>query len=346
MFTKEESLKLTNMCTHCGFCLETCPTYTVLRNEVHSPRGRIEAIRAGIDSPAFDTCMYCRLCETACPAGVRYGEIIIPYRKPNVKESIVNKVLENPKSLTSFLRIAKNLNIEEGKRFKEFTEGLEISEPLENDEKEYDIILFPGCMESVLARKTVEKAYRFLSKFFKVRIVNGCCGFSRFSTGDVEGARKLALNLKDKVGDKPVITLQSNCAPFMKDYQSYFGINIEAYDFAEFVIKKDLPLPKVEGVATLHYPCHAFKKGLVEPIKEMMNRMGLKLIEMEDPQFECGAAGDYWIKYPKISDMVMNVKKEKVSKANVKDVVATNTPCYLAIRKMGYNVHHIADYLP
>lgn len=76
---------LLNACVHCGFCLPTCPSYVVLGKETDSPRGRIYAMRAGLDARIdltptvvshFDTCLGCMACETACPSGVKYGPLI------------------------------------------------------------------------------------------------------------------------------------------------------------------------------------------------------------------------------------------------------------------------------
>lgn len=72
-------------CVHCGFCLDTCPTYVLWGAEADSPRGRIVLIAEGLNEQStmsdemvthFDRCLGCMACVTACPSGVRYDRLI------------------------------------------------------------------------------------------------------------------------------------------------------------------------------------------------------------------------------------------------------------------------------
>lgn len=71
-------------CMRCGFCLPACPTYREMGQEASSPRGRIALMKAAADGllqnpqvleDQLNQCLGCRACETACPAGVHYGEL-------------------------------------------------------------------------------------------------------------------------------------------------------------------------------------------------------------------------------------------------------------------------------
>jgi glycolate oxidase iron-sulfur subunit len=76
---------LVDECVHCGFCLPTCPTYALWREEMDSPRGRIYLMKLALDGQAelsdafvghFDACLGCMACVSACPSGVRYDQLI------------------------------------------------------------------------------------------------------------------------------------------------------------------------------------------------------------------------------------------------------------------------------
>jgi glycolate oxidase iron-sulfur subunit len=88
-------------CVHCGFCLATCPTYTLLGDELDSPRGRIYLMKQMLEGAPvthrtqlhLDRCLTCRACETTCPSGVEYGKLVDIGR--NVVEQKVHRpVLE------------------------------------------------------------------------------------------------------------------------------------------------------------------------------------------------------------------------------------------------------------
>jgi glycolate oxidase iron-sulfur subunit len=85
-------------CMHCGLCLPTCPTYVLTGMEKSSPRGRIRLMKAVKDGELemtegfrdeIDFCLDCQACETACPAGVKFGSLI-----ESARSEIATKGLE------------------------------------------------------------------------------------------------------------------------------------------------------------------------------------------------------------------------------------------------------------
>ena len=82
--TRDKATQIIESCVHCGFCLATCPTYQLLGDELDSPRGRIYLIKSALEQNQFsikslshmDRCLTCRSCETTCPSGVEYGQLL------------------------------------------------------------------------------------------------------------------------------------------------------------------------------------------------------------------------------------------------------------------------------
>src|ERR1043165_3806796 len=83
-YLKDLDYSVLQQCIHCGLCLPTCPTYDATKIERHGPRGRIALMRDIADGRSQVTracgeelyfCLGCLACESACPAGVRYGEM-------------------------------------------------------------------------------------------------------------------------------------------------------------------------------------------------------------------------------------------------------------------------------
>ncbi len=91
-------------CVHCGLCLDSCPTYRELADEKDSPRGRLYLMRGLWEGELelkpqvidpLNRCIDCRACETACPSGVPFGEllektrgIILENKSQSIKEKI------------------------------------------------------------------------------------------------------------------------------------------------------------------------------------------------------------------------------------------------------------------
>lgn len=117
---------LLRRCVSCGLCLPHCATWAETGNETHSPRGRLLLLDDLLANPtaekkaayaeAFDLCIGCKACETACPGGVPYSlldhgkKLVDSYtEKPGTWSEFLNRRLDSPAFL-SLLRTTGRLS--------------------------------------------------------------------------------------------------------------------------------------------------------------------------------------------------------------------------------------------
>ena len=99
--------KILRKCVHCGFCNAVCPTYQLSGNELEGPRGRIYIIKNALEGKQvsfaslsrLDHCLTCLSCESTCPSGVDYHQLL------NIGREWIEKNNKRPLSQRIFRNI-------------------------------------------------------------------------------------------------------------------------------------------------------------------------------------------------------------------------------------------------
>ena len=245
-------------CVHCGFCLQSCPTYLTLADENDSPRGRIVLMRALVEGTLpvndpdvrthIDRCLGCRACETVCPSGVPYGQMLEATRATVTTEErnapIARAILfafARPFLLSLAMlggRVARALRISAllsrlPGRFGFAMAMLESTRaPLRRsgytprgDGSRGTATLLTGCVMEGLFTETNRATERTLAAndYAMVNTAGqGCCGALHAHAGDLETARRLArrnIAAFEASGAEYVVVNAAGCGAMMKEYE-------------------------------------------------------------------------------------------------------------------------------
>ena len=198
--------ELTSACVHCGFCLATCPTYLESRDERDSPRGRIYLIKQLLESgdastathTHLDRCLTCRSCETTCPSGVQYGQLLDIGRgvmERQVKRSAYQRiqrktlrwVLTRPRLFATLLRLGRLVRpLLPGTIAAKVPPLQAFESPPVTSHLTRTALLLEGCVQQAATPRTNNAARRILAKL-GVNLVSlpqaGCCGAVNYHLG-------------------------------------------------------------------------------------------------------------------------------------------------------------------
>ena len=349
-------------CVHCGFCLPTCPTYSLWHEEMDSPRGRIHLMAGLVDGTIpltgtvvehFDRCLGCMACVTSCPSGVRYDRLIestrlhieqshrrgtvdrllraavfaiFPHRR-RLRAALLLRRLPAPGPLAPLKTLAPP-----------WSSTAWPPERLRNDGP--SVALVAGCVASVLFGDVNAATARVLhAEGYDVHVprAQGCCGALHAHAGRLpEGVARARALERSLAGYDYVVTNAAGCGSHLKDHGEANVVDVSELVTEPRAERHPLPLR-----VAFQDSCHLrHAQGLVDAPRLMLDAIpGLERLEPAEGAICCGSAGIYNVVEPAPAAELGERKASHVL-ATEPDVYASANPGCLvqvtaALRRLG-----------
>ena len=358
-------------CVHCGFCNATCPTYQLLGDELDGPRGRIYLIKDMLETAEvtpvvvqhLDRCLTCRACETTCPSGVAYGELLEigrAYMEPEAERGLVDRwqrrwlkaVVPKPGRFRRWVRLGRLFRWLLPRRLASQVPALGRRSARRSKGRKRlarRVVLLEGCVQRV-STPGVNDALRTLLGRRDVAVVSvaeeACCGSLALHLGDAEAAEATMRRNLDALAPHletagAVISTASGCGVTLKDYGRLLAADPFYAPFARLLSDKLMDVS--EYLATLqpnfkrardvrrvawHAPCtlqHGQKlNGLVE---SLLIGAGYELVPVQDAHLCCGSAGTYSLLQPDLAQELKHNKLAALTGGGPEVIATANVGC-------------------
>ncbi len=374
----EEAEKILRTCVHCGFCNATCPTYQLLGDELDGPRGRIYLIKQVLEgAPAtaktqlhLDRCLSCRNCETTCPSGVDYhnlldiGRAVVDQAVPRpAAQRLLRKGLRalapNPGLFKSLLRIGATFRPLLPRHVEaKLPHDLPASGVRPAPRHARRVLLLEGCVQPVLSPNTNAATARVLDRLGISVIAApeaGCCGALDYHLdAQAKGLDRARHNIDVwwphlENGAEAIVQTASGCGAFIKDYGHLLegdptyaakAARVSALALDLVQVLADEPLERVCAATdqriAFHCPCtlqHALKLG--GAVEAVLTRLGFNLTAVPDSHLCCGSAGTYSLTQPELARQLRDNKLNALESGRPELIVTANIGCQSHLASAG-----------
>ncbi|WP_019408266.1 glycolate oxidase subunit GlcF [Pseudomonas psychrophila] len=374
----EEAESILRTCVHCGFCNATCPTYQLLGDELDGPRGRIYLIKQVLEGNEvthktqqhLDRCLSCRNCETTCPSGVDYhnlldiGRAVVdaavarPLGQRLLREGI-RAVVPNPglfKGLVGSGQVLRALlpNTLQSK----LPHHVPPAKARPPSRHVRHVLMLEGCVQPSLSPNTNAATARVLDRL-GISITPsreaGCCGAVDYHLdAQAAGLNRARRNIDAwwpsiEQGAEAIVQTASGCGAFIKEYGHLLSTDPAYADKAKKVsaLAKDLvEVLRDEPLETLgtqsnqrlafHCPCtlqHAQKLG--GAVESILTRLGFSLTNVADSHLCCGSAGAYSLTQPELSRQLRDNKLNALENGHPDVIITANIGCQSHLNSAG-----------
>lgn len=362
-------------CVHCGFCNATCPTYELLGDELDGPRGRIYLIKDMLETQKvepvavthLDRCLTCRACETTCPSGVEYSqllEIARDYVSRNYRRGLLDRIkrrwlirtVPHKQRFRRWVRLGRAVRWLLPRRLREMLPPavpatvLQATPRVSAAVATGSVLLLNGCVQQITTPQ-VNAALRELLAARSIAVVElaeeGCCGALELHLGEEPGGLAAMRKMLDDIAPwldevDAVISTASGCGVTLKDYprlladDATYGelarrLHDKLLDVGEYLLSLDLSWRKRDEVlaVALHQPC-TLQHGqkLGDAAWRLLQNAGYDLVAVRDEHSCCGSAGTYSLLQGELS---RELRDQKIGclEAGRPDVIATsNVGCH------------------
>jgi len=203
----------------------------------------------------------------------------------------------------------------------------------------------------------------------EVPMAQTCCGQPAYNSGDRADARAIAENTIQAFEPfDHVVAPSGSCAGMLKKhYPALFrgdaAWEARASAFAAKVHELVSFLVDIRGVnavdarqddiVTYHDSCSGLRElGIREQPRALLSSIkGLKLMEMQDPDVCCGFGGTFCVKYPDISNAIVEKKTASIEASGATTLLAGDLGCLMnmagKLKRQGSKVEarHVAEVL-
>jgi len=372
----QEANAILRTCVHCGMCNATCPTYQLLGDELDGPRGRIYLIKQMLEGADItrstlthlDRCLTCRNCETTCPSGVRYGQLLEIGRElaeqkvsrpaqDRLARWVLRNIIPYPARFTPLLQLGQLIRPLMPPFLKRSVPPPRAAGPWPATMHSRKMLVLQGCVQPAIAPNINAVTARVLDRLgisLMVAPGAGCCGAASHHTSGMQDGLDFARRNIDawwpfiESGAEAIVMTASGCGVHVKEYGHLLKRD-PAYaakagkvaeltkDISEILSQEDLsklPSDAKPGMkVAFHSPCslqHGQKlNGVVEKI---LRGAGLTLIAVPDAHLCCGSAGTYSILQKRLSRPLLANKMASLESGGPEVIATANIGCLAHIQ--------------
>ena len=230
------------------------------------------------------------------------------------------------------------------------------------------VALMTGCAQKALNTDINDATIRLLTRLGCEVVVAegaGCCGALTHHMGKTAESHGAAgKNIRawaaemDGDGLDAIVINTSGCGTTVKDYGHMFRNDPLAVDAArvagiakdvsEVLMDLDLPTGADQELTIAYHAACSLQHGqqIKTFPKDLLKRVGFKVVEPSDPHLCCGSAGTYNLMQPEISQQLRDRKVRSIEAKNPDIIAAGNIGCMMQIGSAsGIPIVHTVELL-